>query len=264
MNLKSDIGRAFQALKEVMDRLRGENGCPWDRAQTMYSLRTYILEEAYEVVDAINHRSPNKIREELGDLLLQVFFLGRIFEEQDLFHVGDIAETLREKLIARHPHVFGEDKAETAEEVLSKWEHRKMKERGLNTISERLRDIPGSFPALAEAFVIQRRVASVGFDWDDIQPVYEKIQEELQEVVRAQSDEEREKEVGDLLFAVVNLARKLGIHPEIALKRANAQFIERFEKIEEELHNMGKLPELVDLETMDELWNMIKKREQRE
>ncbi len=244
--------------------LRGPSGCPWDRAQRPEDLRASVVEEAYEVAHALREGSTEALLEELGDLLLQVVFLARIFEERGVFTIADVAERLVEKLKRRHPHVFGDVRAETPEEVLRNWEALKAQERGHRRLSDRFRHIAPHLPALAEAWAIQRRAAQVGFDWKDWRDVAAKVREELAELeqrAEAGPDAGVEEEVGDLLFAVVNLSRRLRVNPEVALKEANRKFIRRFAYIEEKLAERGLPPEEVSLEEMDRLWEEAKRRD---
>ncbi len=239
-----------------MEKLRSPGGCPWDRKQTEESLLKYLLEEAYEVVDAVQEGDPEKLKEELGDLLLQVVFLAQIAREKGQFTIEDVARGIGDKLIARHPHVFGDKKLESAEEVLQHWDSFKKKEK-----KNLLEGVPSSSPALLEAYLIGERVARVGFDWEGPEGVFEKVQEEigeLKEAVEGRGDVE--EELGDLLFAVANLARKLGVNPELALKKANRKFRERFGKIEREAENRGRSLRDMSLEEMDEIWEEVKDR----
>jgi tetrapyrrole methylase family protein/MazG family protein len=255
---------ALWDLVQTVAFLRGPTGCPWDRAQRPEDLRASVIEEAYEVVHALTEGSPEAVVEELGDLLLQVVFLARIFEERGVFTIADVAERLVEKLRRRHPHVFGDVRAETPEEVLRNWEALKARERGHERLSERLRPVASHLPALAEAWAIQRKAAQVGFDWKDWRDIAAKVREELAELEeRAETgpDVRVEEEVGDLLFAVVNLSRRLRVNPEVALKEANRKFIRRFAYIEERLAERGLRPEQVSLEEMDRLWEEAKRQE---
>jgi tetrapyrrole methylase family protein/MazG family protein len=258
------VSSALWNLVQTVAFLRGPTGCPWDRAQRPEDLRASVIEEAYEVVHALTEGSPEAVVEELGDLLLQVVFLARIFEERGVFTIADVAERLVEKLQRRHPHVFGDVRAETPEEVLRNWEALKARERGHERLSERLRPVASHLPALAEAWAIQRKAAQVGFDWKDWRDIAAKVREELAELEeRAETgpDVRVEEEVGDLLFAVVNLSRRLRVNPEVALKEANRKFIRRFAYIEERLAERGLRPEQVSLEEMDRLWEEAKRQE---
>jgi len=253
---------AFGRLVEIMKTLRGPDGCPWDREQDLRSLRRYVLEEAYEVVQAVDDADMEALPSELGDLLLQVVFISQMTAEEGLFDVRQVADAITDKLIRRHPHIFAEGEADTAEEVLLRWESIKRDERGGGSV---LDDIPASFPALARAEKLGRRAATVGFDWPDVVGVLEKVREELEEVEEAMVDEAGvrrsplvEQEIGDLLFAVSNLARHLGLSPEVALRRSCEKFERRFRAIEPSI----AAGEAVDLEAMDALWDEVKRSEE--
>jgi len=258
----ADAEAAFGRLVDIMETLRGPDGCPWDREQDLRSLRRYVLEEAYEVVQAIDDDDMEALPGELGDLLLQVVFLSQMASEEGFFDVRRVADAITEKLVRRHPHVFGDTDVEDAQEVLQRWESIKREERGGGSV---LDDIPASFPALARAEKLGRRAAHVGFDWPDVDGVLKKVREELGEVEAAvaqagdaaRRDEGVEQEIGDLLFAVANLARQLGMSPEAALRRANEKFERRFRAIEPAITS-GEAP---DLEQMDVLWEAVKARE---
>jgi len=253
---------AFGRLVDIMETLRGPDGCPWDREQDLRSLRRYVLEEAYEVVQAIDDGDMDALPGELGDLLLQVVFLSQMASEEGLFDVRRVADAISDKLVRRHPHVFGDGEVANAEEVLQRWESIKRDERGGGSV---LDDIPASFPALARAEKLGRRAAHVGFDWPDVDGVLGKVREELDEVEQAiahagadaRRDEGVEQELGDLLFAVANLARQLGMSPEAALRRANEKFERRFRAIEPAI----TAGEADDLAAMDALWEAVKRRE---
>ena len=246
----------FEDLKEIMKELRQK--CPWDRKQTHESLKKYLLEEAYEVIDAIELKDWQALKEELGDLLLQPIFHARIAEEEGKFNIDDVVDHLCRKLIERHPHVFGEEKAQSAEEVLKNWEKRKSEKR-----SSVLEGVPKAMPALMRAEKLQKKASKVGFDWSDISQVEEKVKEEWNEFWQALKEGDREKiehEFGDLLFALVNLARFLKIDPEEALQKANERFIKRFSYIEQKVKESGKRWEDFTLEELDRLWEEAKKR----
>ena len=254
---------AFGRLVAIMKRLRGPDGCPWDREQDLRSLRRYVLEEAYEVVQAIDDDDMEGLPSEIGDLLLQVVFLSQMADEAGLFDVRQVAESISEKLVRRHPHVFGDGTAATADEVLQRWESIKRDERGGGSV---LDDIPDSFPALARAEKLGRRAANLGFDWPNTAGVLEKVREELEEVeaevARALEDgversPQVEEEIGDLLFAVSNLARQMGLSPELALRRASEKFERRFRAIEPRIVS----GEALGLEAMDALWDEVKRSE---
>ncbi len=214
----------------------------------------YLLEETYEVVDAVQEGDPEKLKEELGDLLLQVVFLAQIAKEKGKFNIEDVAKAIGDKLIARHPHVFGDKELKTAEDVLKHWDSFKKKEK-----KNLLNGVPSSSPALLEAYLIGERTARVGFDWEEAEGVFEKVREEMKELKQALEGEGSvEEEVGDLLFAVANLSRKLGVNPELALKKANRKFRERFEKIEREAERRGKELREMSLEEMNRMWEEVK------
>lgn len=245
-------------LKDIMKALRGENGCPWDRVQTHESIKKSMIEETYEAIDALDSGNDDAFANELGDVLLQVVFHAEIAEERGAFNFDTVVNEICNKLISRHTHVFGEDKAVSAEEALGNWEKNKKKEKGIKTASGMLDDVPKNLPALMRAEKVQKKAASFGFDWEDINGAYDKIYEELEEVKSAKTQEEIEEEVGDLLFSVVNLARFLKVTPEIALANATNKFTRRFEKMEREANNRGKELSELKLAEMDEIWIKIK------
>ena len=252
--------RSFEEVVQLMARLRAPDGCPWDREQTHRSLRTYLLEETYEVLDAIERDDAEALKDELGDLLLQVIFHAQMAREQGRFGIDDVLAGLHEKLVRRHPHVFGEGKADTAQQVVHNWEALKAKER--DNEGSALEGVSEHVPALLEAYQLTRKAAQVGFDWEKPEDVLAKLDEEIGEVRKelAAGDTERvEGELGDLLFVVVNLARKLKVDPEVALRRANRKFVERFRRVESELARQGKRPENSTLQEMDALWERAKK-----
>lgn len=246
-------------LLEIMARLRAENGCPWDREQTHRSLRKYVIEETYEVVDAIDKEDDALLQEELGDLLLQVVFHARIAEEEGRFTFGDVVDGISEKMIRRHPHVFGEGHCDTADDVVDVWQEIKSAEKAAKQPSRF--DIPPSFPALYRADKIQKAAADVGFDWDNSQDNRDKILEELSECDRAlQGDGDIQEEIGDLLFAVVNWSRFHRVDAEEALRESNAKFIRRFEEMESLIDADGKQFEGMTLAEMDVYWEKAKLR----
>lgn len=264
------MSKAFDELVAVMARLRAPGGCPWDREQTYASLSQYLLEEAYETFDAIHEADATgdttNLKEELGDLLLQVIFHSTIAAEKGDFTVDEVADGVSQKLILRHPHVFGDEKLEHAQDVLDNWDTLKANERKASGKTTRehdsiLDEIPIHFPALLEALKLTKRAAKVGFDWQDTEQVFDKLHEEVAELRSAidRSDtDEIENEIGDLLFVIVNLARRYDIEPETALKRSNRKFRRRFRFIEDELRSAGKTFEESGLDEMDRLWNMAK------
>ena len=255
--LKSQGSYSFDDLCDVMRLLRSEGGCPWDIEQTHKSLRRDFIEETYEAIEAIDLDDMELLREELGDVLLQVVFHARIEEEQQNFNMGDVITELCTKLIHRHPHVFGEVKADTTAEVLSNWDKIKNDEKQRVTFTSRLKSVPVCLPALMRAQKVGKR-ASV-FDFPDAQSVLQKIKEEIAEVEEAlDSTENLQEEIGDLLLAVTSLARKCGVDSEEALTRATEKFISRFEAVEAELDKMGKNFENTNLGELDAIWNQIK------
>jgi len=257
-------------LLNIMAKLRGPSGCPWDREQTEQSLKKFLIEEAYEAVEAIEAGTAEGLKEELGDILLQIIFLSRISEERGEFDFWDVVHTLAEKLIRRHPHVFpppdqGIDaiKPRNAGEVLKVWGAAKQLEGKYAKRTSLLDGLPLSLPALERARRITQRVSRVGFDWPDIEGVCEKVKEEIAELKKAEtksSPERVEEELGDLFFTLVNWARFKGISAEEALRKANRRFIQRFRQVELELRRRGKAPEISTLEEMDHIWNETKKK----
>jgi len=263
------MSKNFDELVNVMARLRAPGGCPWDREQTYESLAPYLLEEAFETFDAIQEAKDGKtenLREELGDLLLQIIFHSQIAEEKNDFTIEDVCATITRKMILRHPHVFGDKKLDTATDVLQNWDELKRAEREITKKEEKtkisiLDEVPLAFPALIEANKLTRKAAKVGFDWENSEQIFDKLNEEVDELKQAISTDENkniEEEIGDLLFVVVNLARKLDVEPETALKKTNRKFRKRFAFIERELKENGKSLEESSLEEMDALWNESK------
>lgn len=255
----------MQRLLEIMARLRDpEQGCPWDRRQTFRSIAPYTLEEAYEVTDAIERDDMQALREELGDLLLQTVFHARLAEEQGCFDFSDVARTINDKLMRRHPHVFGDARFASAEEQTRDWETRKSEERTAKYGTQgALHGVATSLPALARAIKLQQRAARVGFDWQEMAPVFGKIREELaeleQEISLSATEDRLQDELGDVLFAVANLARKLHVDPEQALRGTNRKFERRFARVETGLAERGKQPEQATLEEMDAIWEQAKR-----
>ncbi len=259
----SDKKYSFEDLVRIMEKLRSPEGCPWDRKQTHESLLPYLLEETYEVVDAVKKGNDEELKEELGDLLLQVVFHSQIAKERGAFDIDDVVDSIAKKLIHRHPHVFeGREDIKTAEDVNREWE--KLKEKEGKKKESLLDGIPESMPALERAYKLQKRAAKVGFEWENFDGIKEKLIEELSEIeaeLKRGDRKKLEEEVGDLLFMAVNLARFLGIHPEIALRRANEKFERRFRHIEERAKEMGKNPEEMTLDEMEALWQEAKEKE---
>jgi tetrapyrrole methylase family protein/MazG family protein len=259
---------SFEKLVSIMAQLRSAEGCPWDKEQTHNTLRPYLIEEAYEVLEALDLGDDQSFKEELGDLLLQVVFHAQIATEEDRFTIEDISQHIVDKLIRRHPHVFGEVEANTAGEVLNNWEKIKQQERGNKTESV-LNGLPAQLPALLRAHRIQEKVAQVNFDWDQINDVLNKVREEFEELAdvvgKKEEDQNKsdrlEEEMGDLLFSLVNVSRHLNITPEDALRRSNQKFIKRFRYIEDILQLNGERLDQASFERLDELWDEAKKIE---
>lgn len=256
----------FEELVDVMKRLRAPEGCPWDREQTHDSLKPYMLEEAYEALEAIDLRDDDELCKELGDVLLQVVFHAQIADEEQRFSIDDVAGSIVEKLVRRHPHVFGDVQVKDAKNVLENWEEIKKQERrdaGQQQPSH-LDGIPKSLPALMRAQRVQSRAARQGFDWPNAEGALDKVEEEFAELRQAQSDQSTEAiedEFGDLLFSVVNTARFLQINPEDALRRSVDKFERRFRAIESELNKSDRSMRDTALSELDELWDEIKRRE---
>jgi len=253
--------RGIDRLLAVVDRLRGENGCPWDKEQTLQSLKGLLIEESYELIDAIDADDAGRHRDELGDVLLQVVMQSRIRKEQGAFTFDDVADSLASKLVARHPHVFGDAEVSGSEQVLRNWETIKAGEgkEGKRSLFE---GIPRHLPGLQKAQRIQSRAARVGFDWDHVQDVVGKVREELDEVVEAVGHGAKDalmEELGDLLFAVVNLARFSGIDAEDAMRRTADKFVRRFREVERRIHAEGRSLADCTLAEMDAHWEAVKR-----
>ncbi|MEC9488150.1 MAG: nucleoside triphosphate pyrophosphohydrolase [Halanaerobium sp.] len=257
----------MERLLKIMHRLRGEEGCPWDKEQTHRSLRPYLLEEAYEVLEAIDEDDSEHLKEELGDLLLQIVFHSVIAEEEGEFSFGGVADGISDKLVHRHPHVFGDFQVNNAREVKTKWDKIKAEERkGQDDGKESILDyVPVTLPALSLAMKVQEKAAEVGFDWPDIAGAKEKLNEEIAEFNQALTDGDMdalEDELGDIFFALVNVARFLGLDAELSLRNTVRKFASRFNYIEERLATVGKELNLATLQEMDELWEEAKGREE--
>lgn len=251
----------FETLVKVMDRLRSPGGCPWDREQSPKTLRPYVLEEAYEVVEAIDADDPQELKEELGDLLLQIVFQARIGKEEGTFSIEDVVYSIVTKLIRRHPHVFGDVDAATPEAVLKNWHEIKLNEKGKSGESSILDGTPKTLPALLKAVSYSRRAAQVGFDWDKPKDVVARLHEEIHELNQSLDNgsmEDVEGEIGDILFVMANVARHLEINPELALERSNRKFRKRFRFVETRLAEKGSNPQKATLEEMDALWDEAK------
>jgi len=291
----SSTGERFERVVAIMERLRAPGGCPWDREQTFDSIKPYTLEETYEVLEAIDNRDWNELPGELGDLLLQVLFYSEMAKEHGTFSIDDVLDRLTRKLVDRHPHVFGDTKADTSAEVKRNWEALKVEERKKRLLeteaaaapSSILAGVSSSMPALLEAHKLSSRAAQVGFDWPDMEGLFDKLGEETREL-RQQLQEfpapgprpegrgvagsgrqslpedlriRLEEEVGDLFFVLVNIARYLAVDPESALRKTNRKFRRRFQWMEERLHEKGASPEGVSMEELEALWQRAKKQE---
>ncbi len=253
-----------------MGRLRAPDGCPWDREQTLESLRRYLIEETYEVIDAIEQKDWGELAEELGDVQLQIVFQSQIAQENGWFTIDDVLDHINDKLIRRHPHVFGEESADTSGEVLHRWEQIKAEEKRHKTrdngaqgggAATMLADIPRSQPALLEARQISKKAAQAGFEWRNHQELVDKLREEidkLQVADASENQEDKEEEVGDLLFLMVNVARRAGVDPELALRRANRKFRVRFGYIEQELSRKGVSVDQANTDELEQLWQQAK------
>ncbi len=251
---------SFEQFQEIIAHLRAPEGCPWDRKQTHASLKKYLLEEAHEVLEAIDSDDPQALSEELGDVLLQIVLHTQIAVDEGEFHMGDVLTAINRKMVARHPHVFGDVRVDTADDVVTNWEAIKQQERAEKGAERQslLDGIPKGLPALLHAYDAQQKAAKVGFDWHHVADVVAKVREELDEIAAATSDEARAEEMGDFLFVIVNWARWLGVEPETALRAANAKFYRRFRFIERALAEQGRSPADSNLDEMDALWNRAK------
>lgn len=256
MSLPEDLSQ-FTALVDIIARLRAPDGCPWDKKQTHASLRENLLEECYEVLEALDEGNSSKLCDELGDLLMQVVLHTQIATETGEFELGDVVNSITTKLIHRHPHVFGSKKVKDVEEVALNWEELKQEERGGTSI---LASAPKQMPALGYSQEIQRRVAQVGFDWENIDDVIEKLTEEISELKRADSQERKAQEFGDLLFTLANIARRLGIDLEAALREANQRFYRRFSYMEEVCRQRGLNFGELSFDEQNALWEEAKKK----
>ena len=263
----AEAGEKFAELVQIMARLRAPGGCPWDRKQSFDTIKPYLLEEAYEVIDAIDRRDWRGLEEELGDLLLQPVFFAEMAAEQGLFSISDSLRAINEKLVRRHPHVFGDASAETPEDVKKRWDEIKKLEKaeqGAAQPGSLLDGVPRNLPALMEAEKITHKAAGVGFEWPTIDGVVEKVKEEAEELARAQASQDRqhiEHELGDLLFTLVNLARFLKVDPEQALRKTSARFRRRFAHVEASVTAEGQILQETSLDRMEDLWQQAKRSE---
>jgi MazG family protein len=263
MTKSARIGKSFEELVAILGTLRGPGGCPWDRAQDERTIRDYFLEEVYEAVEALEKGDSSNLAEELGDVLMEVVFLARIFEEKGAFTIADSLDRINAKMVARHPHVFGPKKAMTPEGVAEAWHKGKMAEKAKASIL----DEPGkATPALLSAFLLGRRASAHGFDWPDASGAMAKVLEEVEELddaVRRGNRKHVAEEIGDLFLALSSVSRKLGINPELALRGANRKFVRRFLAMEKALEDSGKKLEKSGPEEMDAAWEKIKRRRRR-
>lgn len=249
-------------LREIVKNLRSENGCPWDRVQTHDSIKNSMIEESYEAIDALEKGDDKMFANELGDLLLQVVFHAEIASERGVFDFDDVVGEISQKMIDRHTHVFGNDTANNASEVLDVWEKNKTKEKGIKSQTEAMRDIV-ALPALMRAQKVQKKAAKVGFDWEDVSGAVDKLAEELDELrsaIKNNDQKNMEEELGDLLFSAVNVARFINVDSEDALKCATNKFINRFEVLEQLAQQNGKILSKMTLEELETLWQQAKKR----
>jgi len=250
--------KGFADLVAIMARLRGKDGCPWDRSQTKEDLKPFLIEETYEILEALDRSDDRELQEELGDLLFHIIFMARIAEEEGAFNINDVIQGIAEKMRRRHPHVFGGADVSDAHEVEANWAKLKAAEKPRGSLMEGL---PRHLPALMRAYRLTQRAAQVGFDWEDTDQVWAKLEEELkefQEALREERKEALQEELGDILFTLVNLARFIGVDPEDALRRVTNKFAQRFTYIEQRLQEQGKTPQEVSLAEMDALWEESK------
>ncbi|MFU2083063.1 nucleoside triphosphate pyrophosphohydrolase [Gallibacterium anatis] len=260
----------LEKFAKIIAKLRDPTGgCPWDLEQTYQTMPPHILEEAYEVVEAINQDDRKELKEELGDLLMQVVFLSQLAQEEGAFTLDDVIDGITDKIIRRHPHVFGEIKAENSDEVLKNWENIKQQERYQKEQFSILDNVPIALPSLLRAAKLQKRCAKVGFDWSELEPTIQKVEEELQEVrdevsKQPQNPQAIEEEIGDLLFASVNVARHLKLNSEEALRKANLKFERRFRQVEQSILASGRQLDQVSLAEMDLIWDQVKQQEKQE
>ncbi len=253
----------LSGLVALMARLRSPDGCPWDRKQTPESLKPFLIEECYEVVDALDEGSPDKVKEELGDLLFQIIFHARIAEERGQFTINDVIKTNIEKMTRRHPHVFGDVRLSTDREVLANWEEIKKSEKGYEERKSVLEGVPRHLPSLLRAHSLQERAARVGFDWSRIDEALPKLDEEIAEFkgsLDSKDPDGIEEELGDIFFMLVNISRFLGVNPEDALRKTISKFIQRFRYIEEHAADAGRSLNEMTLDEMEQLWQESKEK----
>lgn len=259
--MNTETGKSFENLVDIVAKLRAPGGCPWDREQTHDSLKKCLIEETYEVVDALDVHDMNELRGELGDLLLQIVFHAELANETRTFDIKDVIDGISEKLVRRHPHVFGDTSVKDAEEVVVRWEQIKSGEKGFEHRKSVLDGVPNTLPALSRAMKISKRAAKVGFEWPSVNEVFEKMDEEIAELrheVEHGTPERAAEEIGDLLFTVVNIARWSDVDPEDALREMTKRFSHRFRKIEEAAESQDRSVEDMTIEEMDAVWNKAK------
>ncbi|MBC7361110.1 MAG: nucleoside triphosphate pyrophosphohydrolase [Candidatus Aminicenantes bacterium] len=260
MKKATEAGRLFQQLVAIIDKLRSPEGCPWDRTRSRDDILNYFLEEVFEAVDALKSKNPDSAREELGDVLMEVVFLSKFYEEAGKFSIADVLEEINRKMVERHPHVFRKKGKTTLEAVSDTWQRNKKIEKNRRSI---LDGLPGSAPALIYAFLLTQRVATHGFDWPEASSALKKVKEEIEELEK--SIKQRKKaavaeELGDVLFSLVNVSRLLGYNPEIILRQANKKFEQRFRNLEKELERQGKKVSDCSIEELDRIWERVKKQ----
>lgn len=251
-------GEEFEKLVLILDALRGEHGCPWDKEQDEESITNYFLEEVYEAVDALASKDSRTLAEELGDVLMEIVFLARIFKEKEAFTIFDVVEGINKKMVRRHPHVFGRKSSKTSSKVVKDWNRQKEVEKERRSVFE---DMSEHAPALLAAFQIGKRGSQYGFDWKNAPEIIPKVKEEISELEQALMEKSREKaagEIGDIFFSLANISRHLGFNPELALKQTNKKFIQRFHHMEETLRAKGKSLGQATLEEMDKIWEEAK------
>ncbi|MDD8031452.1 MAG: nucleoside triphosphate pyrophosphohydrolase [Acidobacteriota bacterium] len=259
MKKLSPAGPGYQKLVEIISKLRSPGGCPWDRARTKQEILNYFLEEVYEAVEALNSNNPEAAREELGDVLMEVVFLARFYEEEGLFTMAEVLEGINRKMIERHPHVFKTKEKTTAKAVLDTWQKNKQKEKNRDSI---LDGLPASAPALVYAFLLGQRAAACGFDWPSPMEALKKVKEEIIELEKSLQSRDQQQvaeEFGDVLFSLVNVCRLLGLNPEIVLRQANKKFDRRFRRLEKEIKKRKLKIQECSLQELDQLWEVVKK-----
>jgi len=260
MKNAESAGKRFTRLVEILDVLRGEEGCPWDREQDVKSITNYFLEEVYEAVDAISTGDAKSLAEELGDVLMEVVFLARIFKENGNFSISDVLEGINRKMVHRHPHVFAQKRIRSSKKVFDEWHRQKKEEKERRSIFD---GMTKCFPSLMEAFQIGVCVSAYGFDWSQPLDALQKIKEEISELekaLKAKKEDEIFREIGDIFFSIANVSRLLGVNPEIALRQANKKFVKRFKFIERKLEKQGKELDQTSLEEMDRIWEEAKQK----